>query len=121
MLVDLTAIDGYPEKVQYCPETAYVYVLGLFDGRYYVGVTKHPKRRVISHARHEAVSPHWVKLYPVVLIESVIGFDSREQAREREDEITLALVRHYDPRKVRGGKWTAVGTPPPGDTDRSKS
>jgi len=116
-MVSLDSVDGYPEKVEGCGAEAYVYVLRLFSDRYYVGLTKQPKRRVISHARGEAVSPQWVRQYPPVAIASVLPFDSRERAAERETEVTLALARRYGPAKVRGAEWTDVDDRPPGGGD----
>lgn len=112
-MVDLESIEGYPERIYESEGEAYVYVLRLFNERYYVGVTKNPKRRVISHARGETVSPHWVKQYPPVAVESMIGYEDRERAMEREREVTLALARHHGSSNVRGADWTAVDDPPP--------
>jgi predicted GIY-YIG superfamily endonuclease len=114
-MVDLESVDGYPEKVDFRAEKpAYLYVLRLFDGRYYVGVTKAPKRRVISHVRGPGLGAEWTELYPPVAIESVIGFEDRERARTREDEVTEALARYHGPGRVRGGRWSAPEDRPPG-------
>ena len=102
-MVDLESVVGYPEKVQNCTGEAYVYVLRLFDGRYYVGMSKNPKRRVVSHVRGESTSPDWVKVYPPVEIESVIECPTREEAMRREKVVAEELARQHGRGRVRGG------------------
>jgi len=104
-MVSLDSIDGYPEKVEgrYAENSHFVYVLRLFDGRWYIGETEAPKRRVVSHARGEHVTPDFVKQYPPVAVESVLEFGSRTEARERETEIAKAFAHYYGKGRVRGG------------------
>ena len=104
-MVDLEDVDGYPEKVEnrYSEGCYYVYILRLFDDRWYIGFTEAPKRRVISHIRGEAVSPQFVQQYPPVEIAEVLEFDSRERALEREKEIAKAFAHSYGRGRVRGG------------------
>jgi predicted GIY-YIG superfamily endonuclease len=105
-MVELGSIEGYPEKVEGCYSRGshFVYVLRLFGDRWYIGVTDKPKRRVISHARGEATSHDFVKTYPPVGVESVIGFDSRQAAMEREREIAGAFAHYHGENQVRGGR-----------------
>ncbi|MEZ3118174.1 GIY-YIG nuclease family protein [Halobaculum sp. MBLA0147] len=114
-MIDINEIEGYPDKVENLSGEAFVYVLKLFDNHFYVGVTKHPKRRIVSHARGEAVSPDWVKMYPPVEIQSVHAFDSRDRAMEQERIITLELSSKHSAGRVRGSKWTDVDDKPPTD------
>lgn len=104
-MVDLESVDGYPEKVEnrYVDSGQFVYILRLFDGRWYIGQTEAPKRRVVDHVRGAYTSPDFVKMYPPVAVESVLEFDSRERALEREREIAEAFAHYYGSDKVRGG------------------
>jgi predicted GIY-YIG superfamily endonuclease len=86
-----------------------------------VGMSKHPKRRVISHVRGTSVTPHWVKTYPPVGIESVIAFDSRNEAMDCEREKTLALARTHGSANVRGAEWTDMDARPPTQLSRERS
>lgn len=104
-MVELESIDGYPEKVEGCYGRGeyFVYILRLFDDRWYIGQTEAPKRRVIDHARGSHVSHDFVKQYPPVGIASVLGFDTRAEAIERESEIAEAFAHYYGSSRVRGG------------------
>jgi predicted GIY-YIG superfamily endonuclease len=113
-MTDLDSLDGYPEKVHGISGERYVYVLELFDGHYYVGMTKAPKRRIISHARSGAntTTPSWVQMYPPVGIKSVTGC-AEGDARELENKTTVELATEHGPANVRGGSWTDVDDAPP--------
>lgn len=104
-MVELESITGYPEKVEdrYSEGSHYVYVLRLFDNRWYIGETEAPKRRVISHARGDHTAPDFVKQYPPVGIGSVLEYDSRDRAKKRETAIAEAFAHFYGSSRVRGG------------------
>ena len=104
-MVELPSVDGYPEKVEdrYSEASHFVYVLRLFDARWYVGETEAPKRRVISHIRGDHTAPDFVKQYPPVAVESVLEFESRSRARDREEATAEAFAHYYGASRVRGG------------------
>jgi len=104
-VVELESIDGYPQKVEDCygRGSQFVYILQLFDGRWYIGQTKAPKRRVVEHARGRHACPDFVKRYPPVAVESVIEFETRSRALERETEIAEAFAHYYGESRVHGG------------------
>lgn len=112
-MVELDSIDGYPEKTHDHDGEAVVYVLRLFPDKYYVGVTKQPKHRVVQHAKSFHTSPHWVKMHPPVAIESMTAYDTRKKALKKEKEKTIELAQEHGPEKVRGATWTDPGDPPP--------
>ena len=106
-MVEPESIDGYPEKVENVhgggEYSRFVYILRLFDNRWYVGQTEAPKRRVIDHARGTDTSPDFVKQYPPVAVASVLRFETGERALERETEIAEAFAHYYGRDRVRGG------------------
>lgn len=85
-MVDLESVDGYPEKVEDCygQGSYFVYILRVFDDRWYIGQTEAPKRRIIQHINGATTSTHWMRQHPPVAIEWVLEFDTREETLERE-------------------------------------
>ena len=104
-MTDPADVAGYPDKVEGCygRGSHFVYILRLFDGRWYVGETEAPKRRVLSHINSTGVSPHFVRQYPPVEIAAVLEFDAKETAKRREEEIAEAFAHYYGSDRVRGG------------------
>lgn len=98
-------VDGYPEKVDglYGDGKYFVYILRLFDDHWYIGQTEAPKRRILHHIRGSHTSPQFVKAHPPVAVESVLEYDSRERAMERERDIAEAFANYYGLKFVRGG------------------
>lgn len=78
-----------------------VYLLRLEHNRWYVGWTRKPVDvRIDEHARG-VYSAHWLKLHPFVeLVHSGPGDEKDEQS------LTVAMMREYGWRNVRGGKFT---------------
>lgn len=80
------------------------YILKLEDDNWYVGLTMDFNRRMVEH--FEQVNPSkWTKLHKPVKIHRIyIG--------DREDEMTLKMMKKYGVDNVRGGKFHAPELPP---------
>lgn len=83
--------------------TSIVYTLLLEDHSIYVGYTTRGIQRIVEHFQGNGAK--WTKRYkPVVIINIQHGGENDERKE------TLRIMRQpcIDPRKVRGGPWTAV-------------
>ena len=82
-----------------------VYVLGLEDDCYYVGITFNFNHRMSQH--FSGFGSKWTTLHRPVRLERVILFGSKDI----ENATTLELMRMHGPEKVRGGSWCSMSTP----------
>ena len=83
-----------------------VYVLGLEDGKYYVGKTDNISKRVEDHVSHRGSA--WTQMYRPRSVETVI-----HNARAYdEDNVTKELMRRYGTDNVRGGSYSRVDLNP---------
>lgn len=117
-MTDLENIEGFPDRIyetyNHGEGNVYVYVLELFSGRWYVGMSKYPKNRIQQHSGNQSVGgKEWTKIHPPVAVDRVEEFENREDAREREDELTVELAREKGPSNVRGGSWAGKKDTPP--------
>jgi predicted GIY-YIG superfamily endonuclease len=80
--------------------SAFVYVLELQDGYYYVGVTYNLNQRWAQHQMGQGAN--WTKLHrPVRIVEVITDGCSRA----KEDEVTQRYMDIYGRDRVRGGSW----------------
>ena len=85
---------------------SHVYVLGLEDGKYYVGKTDNISKRVEDHVSHRGSA--WTQMYRPRSVETVI-----HNARAYdEDDVTKELMRRYGTDNVRGGSYSRVDLNP---------
>jgi len=82
-----------------------VYVLGLEDGCYYVGITFNFNHRMSQH--FGGFGSKWTTLHKPVKLETIIFPGSKA----RENEMTLQMMEKHGIEKVRGGKWCTMATP----------
>ena len=78
-----------------------IYVLGLIDGRYYVGRSDNVQQRYQQHLNGDGSA--WTKKYrPVSLVETIKGgiFD--------EDKVTKQYMAKYGIDNVRGGSYVQI-------------
>ena len=80
----------------------HIYILGLVEGKYYVGKTQSLKTRLQQHERGEGCV--WTQRYPPIqVIETINNVD-----REDEDKYTLRYMKKYGIENVRGGSFSGV-------------
>jgi predicted GIY-YIG superfamily endonuclease len=97
---------------------AWVYVLELVDGKWYVGVTTDMEKRMDSHVYKRKT--RWIKIYRVVglhekvQIDRIIGEEYTKTVHRVEDKKTLEIMKKYGWDNVRGGRWTdpSLSEPP---------
>jgi predicted GIY-YIG superfamily endonuclease len=80
----------------------YIYVLYLEDGKYYVGKSKNPVKRIEDHVNDTGA--YWTKLHKplevIRLIENASDFD--------EDKYVKEYMRDYGITNVRGGSYVTA-------------
>lgn len=89
----------------------WLYALRLNDGKYYVGLTgrSNPYYRILAHGDY--LGARWtMKHLPLELIEvRDIGITTQTTAEAMEHNLTLAYMKLYGHKNVRGGKVTYTG------------
>lgn len=97
------------------PKHFWLYALKLEGDKYYVGMTsrKNPYDRIIQHGNHELsnYSASWTKKYSPEQVLEIrdIGVVTKSQAKTLEHQLTLAYMKTYGYKKVRGGQITYPG------------
>jgi predicted GIY-YIG superfamily endonuclease/ribosomal protein L37E len=80
----------------------HIYVLGLADGKYYVGRSEVPQSRILAHFSREGGS-EWTRQYkPQRVVECVEG------DRFDEDKVTKQYMAEKGVENVRGGSYCQV-------------
>lgn len=79
----------------------YIYVLGLQDGKYYVGKTSNPKMRLEQHVSGDG--SEWTKIYKPETIVEVFEGDNYD-----EDKTVKKYMSRYGIDHVRGGSYVTV-------------
>lgn len=80
----------------------FVYVLQLENGKYYVGCSKSPYKRITEHFNNNGAS--WTKKYkPCEVIEIIPGCDMYD-----EDKYTRKYMDKFGVDNVRGGSYTTI-------------
>ncbi len=82
----------------------WVYVLELNEGKYYIGITTNPSRRIEQH-KSGYYSAQWVKQYGYksTLQLHDLGEIVKEEAEKTEAILTRDLIKQYGTNNVRGG------------------
>jgi len=80
-------------------EPTYVYILQLAGGKYYVGLTSRPAKRIPRHFKGSGAK--WTKLNPPLAV-AYISLGSSEL----EKQLTLSTMALYGWENVRGYCWT---------------
>ena len=79
-----------------------IYTLELENGKYYVGVSNNPERRIERHMN--ANGSEWTKLYkPVRIIDT-----HEKQSQFDEDNTTKQMMLEYGIENVRGGSYCKI-------------
>ena len=82
-----------------------IYVLRCEKGKYYIGYTKQPKKRIEAH--FGACGSEWTKLYkPLDTIEKIEKHDDFD-----EDKITKKYMAKHGIENVRGGTYVQIRLP----------
>src|SRR5437660_711566 len=82
----------------------FIYILKLQSGKYYVGKTNDPSRRIEDH---NVKGSEWTKKYkPVRLIELLSNCDNFD-----EDKYTLKYMARHGIDNVRGGTFCKITIP----------
>lgn len=76
------------------PFEYYVYCFEFDDGKWYVGETEHLAQRISTHSNERDIQN----------IEVVEGVPSREDAREREREMSYEIAIDKDSTEIYGGR-----------------
>lgn len=80
----------------------YIYVLRLEQGKYYVGRSDTPLKRIEEHFAGNGCK--WTKLYSPIKVKRIIGScDSFD-----EDKYTLKYMDRYGVMNVRGGSFSRL-------------
>lgn len=83
----------------------YIYILKLFNDKYYVGKTVHPEFRLKTH--FTSYGSAWTKKYkPIKLVELVSDCDDFD-----EDKYTLKYMDKFGITNVRGGSFSQCNLP----------
>lgn len=83
-------------------EKLYIYILGLENGKYYIGKTKNPFFRLKDH--FNGIGSEWTKIHkPIKLIKIIPDCDDYD-----EDKYTLMFMDKYGIDNVRGGSFVSI-------------
>ncbi len=87
-----------------------LYVLGLKNNKYYVGITtKSPEERFNEHVYNVRAAAWTRKHRPTDLLASkYLGELCELEAKAREDIVTLELMRRHGVNNVRGGSYCQI-------------
>lgn len=88
------------------PEQFILYCLGLWGGRYYVGITRNMEVRLYDHCTGKG--SNWTRLFPPKTVLSTTILPSYTVAEKTEALVTKKLRAQYGEDKVRGGPWLHV-------------
>ena len=85
--------------------TWHVYVLYLEDEKWYVGIALDVNKRYIEHETGSGA--HWTRKHkPLKLVYDFnTGLHSKKKAEDIESQTTIALMRQYGRKNVRGGRF----------------
>lgn len=104
-----------PKKIRKSADVArpwWLYALELENGRYYVGITskKNPYDRILQH--DSGFGARWTMLYkPARVIEiRDIGYATKQEAEDYEQNLTWVYMTVYGHKRVRGGTLTYTGS-----------
>ncbi|PWD01861.1 GIY-YIG nuclease family protein [Pseudomonas amygdali pv. lachrymans] len=88
-------------KLEKCAR--FLYVLGLSDGKFYVGQAKDPDRRIRKH--FSGSGSQWTRMHPPVkeLMRKCLEDVDYRAGELAENELVLELMRQYGYENVRGG------------------
>jgi hypothetical protein len=79
-----------------------IYILGLENGKYYIGKTKNLEIRILEHINSSG--SEWTKLYnPIKIIEYHDNCDDFD-----EDKYTIMMMNKYGIDNVRGGSYCTI-------------
>jgi cellular nucleic acid-binding protein len=82
--------------------TMFVYILQLEGGRYYVGSSNSPYKRINQHFNNEGST--WTKIHkPIEIVEIIPNCDNYD-----EDKYTKIYMDKYGVDKVRGGSYCTM-------------
>lgn len=84
----------------------FIYVLKLEDGKYYIGQSTDPDKRIKKQFDRKGSA--WTKLYKPIEILSLesIGIMNYKEAEEYENKVVLNYMKEYGWENVRGGYFT---------------
>lgn len=85
---------------------AYVYVLSLSGGRYYVGYTERLRRRIADHWAGNG--SRWTRRNKPQAVLATFETDS-EAGHALEEYVTFLLIRKHSFQQVRGAQWLNKG------------
>ena len=89
----------------------WIYALALEDGKYYVGLTgrSNPNVRINQHGT--TYGARWtMKHKPIKVLEiRDLGYTTKSEAEDFEQNLTWAYMKIYGNQKVRGGNTTYTG------------
>jgi predicted GIY-YIG superfamily endonuclease len=94
---------------------SWVYVFRLAGGKWYVGFTRDPERRIYEH--YDGRGAEWTKLHPP---ERVVAIRPGDEVTEQQ--VTLQMMKRYGWQHVRGSIWCQIGLagPPPSLADKRR-
>lgn len=109
--VDTNIMTGVKELTGEPKRHYWLYALKLDGGKYYVGLTgrSNPYYRILAHGDY--LGARWtMKHLPLELLEvRDIGVTTQVAAETMEHNLTLAYMKLYGHKHVRGGKVTYTG------------
>lgn len=88
----------------------YYYILKLKDGCYYVGITTEPSKRIHEHVYKDKKGAKWTKKHEVVDVLRIeyIGLTNSHYAKMIERQQTIAMMKKYGWKLVRGSDYCTV-------------
>ena len=81
--------------------TIYIYILKLIEGKYYIGKSINPTKRIKNH--YLGKGSYWTKIYKPVSIETQFVGNNWD-----EDNYTLQYMHKYGIDNVRGGSFCQI-------------